>query len=795
MRKFVLLLSSFLFYIIPVNIANGCGFSLMEYSYRVFLFQPDVTNNVELSPFFYTSDFLYYDGVYNCNEPAYQQNCKEWQAQTNYKGNVKDIYAALYQTDLGAVIYHEDSLVKANKFISHLKKKCKAEYEYYVYAKKCEVVINNEDPWRLGQYSQSDTLIVNQCLKEGQAIAKKTKNDFVKLRVNYQLIKLNFYHPGFGDDGLDIYKKQIEKSPISSWIKESARFYVLEKMSSGADEYQYELTKSFDKSIDKRFRCVQLFDRKNYRKYLMYAQNNHEKANIYVMSELQHPGRSLDVLKKIYELDPTNKDLALLLSREINKMEDLILTPQLTEQSPALDYWSNWYNQVDVKRRKSDMDYLNSLYQFIVKIILDKKQSNENVFRLIASHICLLNNSKDQALDHLNSCNLNRCNEKEKLQIMANRLLLKFDGKTKMNTDLEKQILEFVDYESKHTGQFIHQRDFVNQVYLYIGKQLIEADDIAKGICMLSNTNKVIGTISYWTVKDYYIVMLEKAQPKDYDEVIALIQKKKKTEFEKFLIDRRVDRSNIWEEDYYEYADTIPISVNKMLDYKSMYYVQNGMLDKALECVTKIDPAYFKEYPYNLFKCFPFTVPGSLDYQSNNDFYVYNKRMYLQRMCDLQKLIDNNIGDQARNHFVLATGYFNMGYHGNYWIMNMPYKLSDEVTSDYSSINLSNKEFCNNYYGCQTAEKHYLEAMRLTTDSVFGALCAARASACNIHFQELNWRRTATYNESKYDWNEEFNAKYGIYKKQYEKQFSTKGYYDEFVSNCYFYEHVASRYY
>ncbi len=792
MKKYWIVLNSLLFLLLPCNHVNGCGWNMSPEEYRFFLLQPDITNSNGLGPFFYSPEI--YNAYYPGDDRMIEVNAKEWKAHTHYKGSWKEIAEVIYTLSTEDYLNKLDSLKKKHPFISHLSKKYKPELEYLTYARKCELMINNTDPWRLNNDYGADTTLVSACATEGLKLYNTSGNEFLKLRTAYQLLKLSFYHPGFSEELDAIYETKIKPLSIQSWIKASAFFYTIQND-------QYKLSLCFDRSIDKRFRCVQLFDRKNIQRILPFAKSNHEKAVMWVMYELQNATRSLSGIEKIYNLDPNNKDLPMLLSREINKVEDWLMTPQLTGQSASiLAYsWDNEQTEILKRRRLSDKNYVHALYIFMCKVIREKKQDDPALWNVLASYLCILDGNFKEAGNHLTEANTFKQTDKVTFQVKLNQLLLNLNSAQTLSPELEKQILGFCDFSNRHPDIFYKQDIMINQLYLYIGKHLIHHKDVAKGIFFLSKTNRVIGTISYWTYKTFLIEMLEHAKAKDYDEMLTIIDKKNKTPFEKFLTTRKVTRSDYYDSYYYEdystVSDTAAIDKNKVLDYKSMYYVQQDLLDSALLTVNQIPSSYWKSSPYDLFQCFPFSITASLDHQSNHDFYIYNKRQYLQRMCDIKILIKNNIGDIAKHYYVLANGYFNMSYHGNFWIMNMPYKLCDEVSNNYYDIQITNKLLANNYYGCQLAQENYLNAMRLSTDTAFGALCAARASVCNIHLQEINWRANNIYNEKDYSWTKEFKPTYSVFENLFVNQFKIKDYYQDFVSNCYNYEHTKSNYY
>ncbi len=801
MKKCIILFISILL-LAQVKVTNGCGWSLLPEEYRVFLLNHSALGKSGLTPLFYSPEF-FYDEFYNWyyqpekTDKYYdlteQTNALEWKQHTKYKGPVEDVVSVIYRVDANSLITHPDSVLKQHPFLKHLFSHYKKEYQYLVYARKCELIYEEKDPWGL---QPNNFKYLEELVAEGNEQLDRKLNEFLKLRYAYQLLKISYYNPGFGKSVEELYGQYIKNSAQKTWLKASANFYVHETIATNPEERQYLLTLSFDESIDKKFRCVQLFDRKHYLQTLKHARNNHERANIHVMHELQNPARSLNMLKKIAELDPENDYLPFLIAREINKIEDWLLTPELTGYGPSISeyQYGDAAQQVFNIKALSNKKYVGDLYAFIIKSIKETSPGREAELQVLASNICILLHQKEKGLQHLLAAQNSNNPLPLNYQIRFNKIALQMDGKTFLTPELQQEILEFHNFNKQHPNLLLRQKATIAQLYLLIGCRLIEAGDVSNGVLFCSKTSRPFGEISYWKNKSYLELLLEKAKPQHFDAIVTLIDKPHKSPFEVFLLNRN-DPQNYREYYEYEIYDTIAVNKNTILDYKSMYYVQHDQLDSALQCVSKIDASYWDQYPYTLFKCFPFISGNSTTYTSNNDFYPYNKRQYLQRMLDVKCLIENKVGDLSKHYFVLANGYFNMSNHGNYWIMNMPYKLSDEVENYYYDFSNTSKQFLENYYGCKKAEEYFLKAFETTKDTAFAALCISKANLCNQNRQQLTWRLTNTFNEKEYDWKNELKIIPSRYKQLFLSRYKNKDFYDDFVSNCYHYKHTNSYYY
>ena len=77
------------------------------------------------------------------------------------------------------------------------------------------------------------------------------------------------------------------------------------------------------------------------------------------------------MIKKIYATEPDYKNLSFLLLREINKIEDWLVTTKLTDfpQPSWYDSYSWMFNDDQYKmiNYKSDKTYANEFYNFLLQ--------------------------------------------------------------------------------------------------------------------------------------------------------------------------------------------------------------------------------------------------------------------------------------------------------------------------------------------------------------------------------------------------------------------------------------------
>src|SRR5690606_18474461 len=78
---------------------------------------------------------------------------------------------------------------------------------------------------------------------------------------------------------------------------------------------------------------------KNKDEYLSMCKSDKEKATMLAMFIIGSPENELETIKEIYQLDPSNEALELLIVREINKLEEKYLTPSLQKEKGGKTFY------------------------------------------------------------------------------------------------------------------------------------------------------------------------------------------------------------------------------------------------------------------------------------------------------------------------------------------------------------------------------------------------------------------------------------------------------------------------
>src|SRR5690606_8832494 len=237
-------------------------------------------------------------------------------------------------------------------------------------------------------------------------------------------------------------------------------------------------------------------------------------------------------------------------------------------------------------------------------------------------------------------------------------------------TDATRQdLLDLVELASKASDLTPDSGTLLDQLHLYLGKKLIARGEMAEGAFLLARSGRAYSSpVSPWGANARHVVF-QQAVPADYDRMIALLEKPDKTPFERYLTgtDEREDahytRQRIGDAE---------LTREKLLDYKATLFVREGMLEEAAAVFRQIPDEFWTGFPYAMFaQDDPFVV--NLEDPHNyvkQDSARYNKRTIVDRMLRLQREADKNPGKRALNNYLLGNAYYNMTWHGKYWIMS-----------------------------------------------------------------------------------------------------------------------------
>ncbi|MGB8190968.1 MAG: hypothetical protein WCF67_03570 [Chitinophagaceae bacterium] len=767
---------------IPKQAARACGFWVFPGEYRFWLLQPDLTNQYDLTPFYFASNYLYKGDMWAARETYFDQNIEEWFIETKGKVRRDQIDSLLYYTDPQYFADNPKQLAKENSFMRFLMQPSQKElYRYMALSKKVEQIAANPDPW--GD-NPGPNKYVRPVIEEALRLRNETRSDFLKLRTAFQLTRLYRYDQP--EMVKPVYEKWIEPVKTKSWIKSAAlyqRAHTAKRL-----EFDYFLSKVFDRGDYNRTPCLVFFNSNKLDSILHFAKNQHERNVLYAMRAFNYTGRSLDFIKNIYQTEPEYKELPFLLLREINKVEDWLLTNKVTDFGhPAVygeGYWDGYsYMEHASTNYANDVAYAKALYRLLLKMISNEKTKQKALLHLYSAHICLLLNDASCSQNHLEAAAaLQPAERNVKTQLRINTYLLKLEKG--FDADTEHEFMSLINTSAAAIGVY-DPEIMKNQLILYTARKLIKKGYKAKGLMLLSRTNRALGELPISDYKRVYQEIEEHAAPADYDEMIRILAKKNKTGFERFV-------SKIPFESPYQDTENdaqYKWGRNKLLDCKASWYLRQRMPKEALAVLKQIPDSFWKAYPYsdhitgnafflNVYKSYAATP---------EDKRTMNKKEIVKEMLQLEELAKTNSAKAAECYFQLANAWYNMSYYGKHWLMVKQWWSSKELP-DYPKEKGTSSPFFEDYYQCRTAKAYYTKALTASKDKKLKALSYYMIQQCESKKRFYNDVLTKEYA----DWRD-FTLQLKP-KKELKKNGIDADYYEQIVNECETYQSFIKQY-
>jgi len=722
-----ILLSASLVFLFPKRTAKACGFWVEPGEYRFWLMQPDLTNEPDLTPFYFATTYLYKNDITAAQESYVEQNIHEWFAEVKGKASKTDIDFLLNHMDPQHFFDEEKSLATKNTLLQFvLQPQHRELYQYLQLSKKVEQIANDPDPWDEDVHPRTPILKV---IDEAREIYSSSKSSFVKLRTAYQLMRLYGYQSQ--DDQLNkTYDSFIAPVNSNSWIKTAALYQ--KAINAQGTEYNYLLSKVFDKGGYNRTHCIVRFQFEEFDATLKLAKNQHERNVMFAMKLFNNPGRTLEEIKRLYRLEPSYKEIPFLLLREINKVEDWLLTNKVTEfESPAVygqNYWED-YPEYSEKNYRNDMLYARQLYDFLQQIISEGNQKSTALLHLYAAHLSLLDNDYNRSRKHLMLAK----SEKKlppnvQTQIRVNWFLL--DLENGMNKQTEDQFMWIMKSPDEKLG--VYDPDIMkSQLVLYTAQKMIKQGDKARGLLLLGKTNRAFGDLPIGDYKDVYQEIEEQADEEVYSKLFTVLDKKNKSSFESFISGKDIKTPyDRWVDD----SDRLQWDYNRLLDCKASWYIREHRLNDAYVVLQQIPDSFYEQDPYDYYIG---GDPFYLDVHnahpiSKEEKRDLNKKEVIREMLRLEQLAKTDRSKSAECYYQLGNAWYNMTYYGKNWLMvKQWWSVNEPYFDDAQKVVNSNKD----YYGCLQAKKYYEKAFSGTKDRKLAALCFYLAEICNENYK------------------------------------------------------------
>jgi len=453
-------------------------------------------------------------------------------------------------------------------------------------------------------------------------------------------------------------------------------------------------------------------------------------------------------MAKIYDIDPKNEHLELLLVREIQKLEKDLLGLDFNKKRRS----NRRFHQIP---RKQAGKNLLDLLQLVLRVSEKNNTHTPDLWHIAEGYLELLGGDYYAAKNTLKDLKGSMSSEILEEQLAALMMVANIDGLAEVNTEMEDLI---VDYERNDLfkkypdfGKFVKDK----LTFLY-------ADQGFRGKAFL---------------EEYTLAQLKyNPQLPIIEELIAVCKKEDKSKLEKEMVVK---------------SDGVTTIESDLWDIKGTYYLGQMQLESALEAYRQM-PRKDRDQ-FGLFNPFREEFVDCVNCRII-DTAGYNKTVILEQILELEYKAKADMEKGAYYYYQIGNALYNMTYFGYEWEVADYFRSgaswyglkTGENVFTQTQAPFGNRETVN----CSLPLYYYDKAFRLATNNELAARAAFMAAKCqqNQFFAEKGSDYTIYGNQIPYVPND-----YRQYFKIIKDYYADTQFFNEVVQECLYYEMYALR--
>ncbi len=778
-KRFLILISTSVLMVFPQNSTWSCGPELNPDATIFGLFQREIADDPGLEPFYYTTRFLNSDA--DPQQTDYHRNCREWVAFTGNKVTEKDVFNVQYNLSPNAFMHacntNEWEGLADNTFVKWLQAN-KPAMDYFAFAKMLEFTQSSTNGWDDVIYA---TLNYDSAISLALSKCKSPLPEFLKQRYAFQAVKTSFYLV-FNGDQLATAKHNIFKAEVAR-LKQCYNTYLKGKKTIAADWGLLYYANVEANDYQRALYYMDVFDRCESKKVFIYINlstkalngilpslhDPKKRSNIYAYQAMRNDGRAMQQIEQVAANNAKSKYLRMVIGKEINKIEDWILSYPMQGFTPRIatnkyERKHDWrtdktYEFFIEKNRVKDLAYTAKFRQFL-HVLAAKKSADKDFLNLAIVHLYQIEGNFNEAaiclrkIPHLKSSVL------EAQRIIEQTINIAYTSdieNTSVQADLEANLcaLEKSGLRDSVAAREYYFDDWpnaiMNELYLMLSRQYQKKNDVVKAGLMFKkaaiSVNEYLDYYGYYSSIDYFD---KYACVANIDSLLHLKHKANKTPFEKRL------------------ATAINADDNIYLDLKTTLLVRQGLFEQALDVANTLPDDFwvthyeFKEYlKKSDISALSTIIPAATGL--DHDYAIESKKAILQDVVSLRAAYKNAVTDSAKASFcfILGNCYYNMTYGGKDWMMysygksynEMEVTAADNWKWVYYSFYPNIKQHAAVYFQCARATEQYKMALHYAPkDKELGAACMLMLGLCDksghdftIGQQQNNYVRQSRY--------------------------------------------------
>ncbi len=736
-KIFAVACASVFFVSFPQNII-GCGPGIDPYDYYTSFFQNNLGNDKSLQPFYYTGFSFLYDE----QEPESRESviAIEWLNYTKVqsKKDAMDFILNYSYKDLSTLYYHLEKnkplsipdSVKRNEMTKYFTVSKDLEtLGYIMYAKKVEPFVtayyNNWDA------APVDSLKMHKQLLGGIQLYNAAKTDFIKLKYGYQIMRLALYN-NEAADAIQYYDKYVATNKTESLLQElslAMKAGALHRMGNDAQS-AYFFSKVFASTDVKKisnyisFKWASGSDNTVLQNAMSLCTNNTEKANLLALASLTKPANDLSSMQKILSLDSKNEILKTLAVREINKLEETLLTPSISAESGGKAFYFTWNEMNNDSAFAAQKEYAKGVIRFFDDAASKVSSADKGFYYISAAYISYMTRDLKEAKSFLTLAKQQELRQREKDQLQLTDLLVKVNEAEKIDPAFEESILPSVkwmyDKAEKETANAVNYYEYKQWKNFYrnfftevMAKKYHKQKDFVKetlcvGAADMPGDVPRDGEYFYGNGINF---LHDNLQSVDVSVMYDLMLSKKQNNFEKFILSHN------------------SLKENEVTDFAGTAYLRDFNYEQAINWFSKSAAKNSqKKIEKNPFIDLLYDQEEKLSAKE----MTTTKLEFAKEMLRLENLLKTDEANAAKYYYKMALGMYNITYYGHAWELVAYYRSG----SDGYSIPKDANSFQKEYYGCYKAHDYFKKAMDASSNKEVKARALFMMAKCSQKLEQ-----------------------------------------------------------
>lgn len=702
----------------------------------------------------------------------YRQDPYKTEDLTN--GNIelwKEVLKNWSEADIEQAVYGSFDWKNRNK---KFEKQAKT---YLDFAKKCSDAFsyrNSLDSWNYEELIKENEVDHQALIEEGNNLLSGEKNEQLKARYAYQIIRI-FHYAQKWEDAIRFYESNIE----GKVEKNEIYYYLLDQVAGcyysmgNYEKAAYLFAKVVNKSKDRKQSAYVSFNfcTSHNAQGKEFFIDKEDQKDLLLMSGLRSFSDEVVTINKFLQLDPNDERIELLFIRGLNDVER-----------------KTWVKYLGVSNNKlpnvKDNYTAKNLLDIAEKQAKNSSVKNQDFWKLASSYLSFVLMDISTAQKKIKEVNTYPI-QKQKLSYAYE--VFSWQEMTPENENRLAEIL--TDTLLKLSTDFYEPNDLRHMVLDKVANTYYKNGELAKAFLVHNELANVahLGSL------------------KLLDALIAFHQKPNKNAFEKELI-TNASKGN----DFLGYVNY----------HKGIYYLLD---QKPKEALTYFEKATVK-VPYskipstifsnNIKECFNCEASFIMEdevYKAGVFNFIkpdFTRKELAQYLIQLEELTTSETKWKAKlANYLLGNYYFNISNTGyfrgvltdrtnvDYEYFTFTDRVAEKILDKNEGYNLSDiTYYSKNYYRLSDlAKTYYEETINLSTDRELNARCLYLMAKCELNDHYNHENKYDTYSIKISDWYDlELPVVSSFKKLKYE--YGNTNFHDMIIRECSYFRYYSASY-